>query len=179
MSSRLFESDLLTQRLHLRKPKVSDYLFQFDFLSKKDHFPYADYKVAESIQDVEDYFNRIMSYQMKSSLTWMICDRNDDLPMGTISAWNMDYEKNSIEFGYSLYPQHRGHGYMQEALQCVIDFCVDELHFTVLDIWTHKDNLASIALAKRLGFQFKGYIDEEAKFSKDKITYAMYQKVVN
>ena len=165
---------LETNRLILRLPKNLDYSYQFEYLKDKNNFPFADYKVAKSMDDVQTFFDKMFKHHLETSLFWMICDKTTDEALGTISTWNIDFDLNSIEFGYSLYPKNRGKGYMVEAIQAVMDYCNQELKFAVFDIWTHKGNIASIRLARRLGFQFKGYVDEPAKFSNETITYATY-----
>lgn len=175
--SNLKYRDLETMRLMLRFPKETDYQYQFEYLKDKNQFPYADYKVAKTMEDVDQFFERMLRDHLDTSLFWMITNKESDEPIGTISAWNVDFEKNSIEFGYSIYPQHRGKGYMSEAIEEVMRFCYEELHFNAFDIWTHKDNTESIRLARRLGFVFKGYVEEEAKHSEGSITYATYQLV--
>ncbi len=167
--------ELNTKRLILRAPKPSDYEHQFNYLKNPKNFEFADYKVAETKADVEVFFKRMFKDHLETSLFWMICDKKSDKPVGTLSAWNVDYEVNSIEFGYTIYPEHRGKGYMYEVLNKTIDFCYEELGFTVFDIWTDKNNKPSLGLAIKLGFKFSGFVDEAAKNTDTTITYATYQ----
>ncbi|XMB72862.1 GNAT family N-acetyltransferase [Mycoplasmatota bacterium WC30] len=167
--------DINTKRLLLRAPKPSDNVYQFNYMSNPKNFEFADYKIAKTKTDIEEFFKSMWRDHLKTSLFWMICDKNTDQPIGTLSAWNVDYEANSIEFGYSIYPKYREKGYMYEVLTKVVDFCYKELEFTVFDIWTDKANKPSIDLAIKLGFEFKGFVDEPAKNSNTIITYATYQ----
>ena len=66
---------------------------------------------------------------------------------------------------------------MIEVLKELIDYCHITLKFTLFDIWTHKDNVSSIRLARRLGFKFKGYVVESAHNFDGDIEYATYQLV--
>ena len=166
-----------TERLILRYPKQSDYEYQYHFLSDKSNFPYADYPVIKNQDDIKIFFEKMLQKQGETSLFWMICLKNEDIPIGTISAWNVDFEQNSIEFGYSIYPQFRGNGYMQETLLKLIEYCYAELNFNVFDIWTHKDNIPSIRLARKLGFIYKGFITEKAKNQEGNIIYATYRLI--
>jgi [ribosomal protein S5]-alanine N-acetyltransferase len=179
MSRKLVYRELYTKRLILRDVKQSDYQPQLEYLSDKANFPYADYKQLTTFHEVKQFFNKILEYQNKgSSLFWMICLRETDQPIGTVSAWNVDWNRNSIEFGYSIYPAFREHGYMSEALQAVMTYCNETLGFTILDIWTEEHNLPSQKLAEKLGFRFMGYEIEQAKHSPGDIKYAMYKKNV-
>lgn len=173
--TKLTYKELETTRLILRFPRQTDYLYEFEYLRDKNQFPYADYKIAKTMEDVDLFFNRMLKDHLITSLFWMICIKETDEPIGSISAWNVDFDKNSIEFGYSIYPKWRGKGLMTEAISEVIRFCHEDLRFTLFDIWTHKDNTESIRLARRLGFIFKGYMEEQAKNSDEMIQYATYQ----
>jgi len=175
--NKLTYQDIETERLLLRYPKKSDYSYQFEFLSDKANFPYADFKAIKNISELEGFYQGKFNHHLETSLFWMICDKKTDVPIGTFSAWNVDYEQNSIEFGFSLYPEHRGKGYMIEVLKELIDYCHTTLKFSLFDIWTHKDNIPSIRLARRLGFRFMGYVIEAAQNYDGDIEYATYQLV--
>lgn len=179
MSRKLVYKEIETERLILRYPKIKDYKYQLDFLSDKSNFPFADYKVIKTTAEVEAFFERMTENHLISTLYWVITNKETDEPMGSISAWNIDYEINSIEFGYSIYPNHRGKGYMKEALMAVMDFCVKDNKFSYLDIWTDKANLNSIKLAEALDFKFTGYVTEKAKNHEGDIIYATYRKSYN
>ncbi|MBN2876252.1 MAG: GNAT family N-acetyltransferase [Bacilli bacterium] len=174
MASRLKYKDLYTERLHLRLPRKEDYPYQIDYLSNKENFPYADYTVTEDESGIVVFFDRMMKGHLNTSLFWMITLLESDEPIGTVSAWNVDWDRNSIEFGYSLYPKHRKHGYMLEALSKVMNYCLTELMFTEIDIWTDEQNESSIELARRLGFEYRGIEEEQAKNSPNMIRYATF-----
>lgn len=175
---KLIYKNIETERLLLRYPKKSDYSYQFAFLSDKSNFPYADIKPIKEESELEAFFQHKLKHQLETSLFWMITDKETDIPVGTVSAWNVDYEQNSIEFGFSLYPENRGKGFMIEVLKEVINYCHETLKFTLFDIWTHKDNIPSIRLARRLGFKFMGYVKEAAQHSDGDIEYATYQLAI-
>lgn len=176
-----FYQEIETKRLLLRKPMKSDYIFQFNYQKDPANYPFADILTCRTMEEIEAFFNRMMEgIKTRDSLFWMIEHKKNSVPLGTISAWNIDVDKNSIEFGYSLYPNARGNGYMFETIKAVIEYCHTNLGFTVFDIWTNKDNYSSIKLAKNLGFVFTGFVEEQAKHTDTNIVYATYQiKYIN
>lgn len=177
--SRLRFRDIETEHLRLRLPRLSDYEYQFAFLKNKDNFPFADYAVANHPDDVARFFQKSFRGYLRTSLFWMIALKSSDEPIGTVAAWNVDWEAMSIEFGYSLYPKHRHLGYMREAIEAVLLYLYKEIGFRTFDIWTDKENQASINLALSLGFAFQGYVVEKAKNSPGSITYATYRLKVH
>lgn len=173
--SKLIYKELVSERLILRYPKKTDYVIQYEYLSKKSNFPYADYKVAKNMTDVEKYFNRMLREQLETSLYWMIVLKNTQEPIGSLSAWNVDFNEMTIEFGYSLYPKYRKNGYMQEAILLAIDFLKEENNFYKFDIWTDSRNKESIKLPEKLNFKYTGDCIEKAHFSEENINYRTYR----
>ena len=94
--NKLVYRDIQTERLLLRYPKKSDYPYQFEFLSNKKNFPYADFKIIKNIEELEGFYQNKFKGYLETSLFWMICDRKADIPVGTISAWNADFEYNAF-----------------------------------------------------------------------------------
>lgn len=171
-------SELNTKRLHLRLPTNSDYSYQFEYLKDSRNYPFVDNKVVGPFNDITSYFIRMFKGYLDTSLFWMICDRETDIPIGTVSAWNVNWDDMTIELGYSIYPKYRHNGYMKEALLTVITYLNKELEFNNFDIWTEKNNESSIKLAKSLTFNFVNFIefvDEEDQINPGVVTYATYR----
>lgn len=167
---------LKTERLRLRHPTIHDEPAQFEFMKDKRKFPYADYPVVSDISEVKNYFYAAIHHRKEDSLFWLIADLKSDSPMGALRAWNADFEANSIEFGYYLYPEFRGQGYLREALECVMDYCQHTLGFQSFIIWTQTHNLPAIRLARAMGFTEAGCVEEVAKHFPGTITYATFEK---
>lgn len=176
--SKLIYKELLTERLVLRYPKKSDYQAEFEFLSNKDNFPYADYFIAKHMDDVRSYFQRMLKNQLDTSLFWMISLKDTLEPIGTLSAWNVDFSEMTIEFGYSLFPKYRGKGYMQEAIKVAISFLKKSNHFYKFDIWTDSNNTESLKLPKKLGFCYTGDCIEKAHYSDQDIIYKTFRLII-
>jgi RimJ/RimL family protein N-acetyltransferase len=58
-----------------------------------------------------------------------------------------------VEIGWWVFQQYRGHGYAVEAAAALIDYSFGVLHLRRLLAFTSTDNLASIALIRRLGMR--------------------------
>ena len=173
--SKLIYKELRSKRLILRLPIETDFNAHYEYLKNPLNYPFADYKIAKSLTDVHDFFEKMLKEQLINSLFWMIAIKESNEPIGTISAWNVNWDEMTIEFGYSLYPNYRGFGYMKEAIQKVIDFLEKENNFKLFDIWTDKKNITSLKLAESLGFKHLGYEVEKAHNSERNIEYATYR----
>ncbi len=171
-----FYQNLSTDRLILRLPKRSDIKPIYNYQKDKRNYPFADLYSFKNIKEAEDFLDSIVLKIKKHDLLfWVIEDKKNKTPVGTLSAWNIDIEKNSIEFGYHVFPEFRGKGYMVEAIRQAMKYLHHELGFAVFDIWTDKDNIPSIKIAKKLDFKFTGYVEEKAHHSDTIITYATHQ----
>jgi ribosomal-protein-alanine N-acetyltransferase len=93
-------------------------------------------------------------------LKWAITLPADDKLIGSISLFHPDFTHRRAEIGYALGRAHWGNGYMQEALEAVLNyaFAVLKLHRIEADV--DPRNAASVRTLERLGFQREGYLRE-------------------
>lgn len=89
----------------------------------------------------------------KKWLYWAICKKEHPKLIGTICIWNFSADQTTAEIGYELTPAHQGQGFMNEALQCVIDYSFSHMHLKSIEAFTHKDNSSSIRLLLKNHFQ--------------------------
>ena len=79
--------------------------------------------------------------------------------IGTICLWNLNLEKASADLGYELSPLHQKRGYMNEALQKVLQYA-DQVAFQRLEAYTHAENSPSIHLLEQNQFVHSKTIQE-------------------
>ena len=70
------------------------------------------------------------------------------------ARWNKAWH-NCI-LGYEIDPSYQCRGLMREALACIIEYGFNEMQLHRIHAEIHRDNLASLHLIQRLGFQFEG-----------------------
>jgi len=68
-----------------------------------------------------------------------------------------------VELAFHLLPDHWGRGYATEACAAVIEWCVGYWPSCAIEAFVDDDNLASIRLAKRLGFEETSILRDGAK----------------
>lgn len=73
-------------------------------------------------------------------------------PIGTICLWNFNLDRSCAEFGFELFPEYQGKGYMSEALQQLLDVSRRQLGLSRVEAWTHPENLPAQRLLGRFGF---------------------------
>lgn len=79
---------------------------------------------------------------------------------GTVVGW-VDYDRNGhdwlapdeVNLGYTLFPDHRHHGYASRAVQLLMHHLSRATSFRTASLLIDPGNRASLALGERLGFQ--------------------------
>jgi RimJ/RimL family protein N-acetyltransferase len=82
---------------------------------------------------------------------WCISSRTTGDFLGLVLLLYTD-DRTEVEFGYRLLPRFWGQGYATEAGLAVVNHAFVDLGLTALCAIIHPDNLASSAVAEKLGF---------------------------
>jgi RimJ/RimL family protein N-acetyltransferase len=78
--------------------------------------------------------------------------REDDAFLGRSGLRHWP-EFDEVEVGWSFYPRFWGHGYATEAGRASLDFGIAELDVPYITAMIQPENLASVAVAERLGMR--------------------------
>ena len=62
----------------------------------------------------------------------------------------------SIQFNYAIDDRYKGNGYMTEALECVKNFCLEELKVNRLYGGCEINNIASKKVMEKCNFNYEG-----------------------
>lgn len=95
------------------------------------------------------------------ALYWVIALQENDQLIGTICLWNFNIEEDTAEIGYELLPDFQGKGFMQEALQAVIDYACKTLQLKTITAFTVFENIPSIKLLQKNNFVWASQDSEE------------------
>jgi len=153
---------LTTERLALRKISPNDdqavYLQRSSPVVNKyiARIPVAD------ITEAQAWIARINNnVDLGLSINWAITLKDSGTFIGLICLWNFSDDRTIAETGYELSPDYHGKGYMNEALQCVMNYGFSELNLATITAYTHRENNNSLLLLKKNGFIWnEGAIDE-------------------
>jgi RimJ/RimL family protein N-acetyltransferase len=84
-----------------------------------------------------------------------IVDGEDRL-LGTVALMEIDAADGYAEMGYWLAAEARGRGVASGAVALLRDWAAAELGLTVLEILVHRDNVPSLGVPLRAGFERTG-----------------------
>lgn len=82
----------------------------------------------------------------------LVC--RDDTALGNVTLTSVNRVRGYVS--YWLLPEHRGQGYMTEALSLVLDYAFETLGLARVGAWVVEFNDDSRALLERLGFVHEG-----------------------
>jgi len=158
---KLFEYPALqTERLLLRPLVPDDLEFVFNHFSSEavnkyltDDDPVQTYEQAKEIVDF---------YQGSGNLhnRWVLERKEDKRSIGTCGFHRWDKRCSRAEVGYDLSEAFWGQGYMREAMKATLKFGFEEMALNRVEAFVDVENMASLKLMKRLGFQREGVLRE-------------------
>lgn len=164
---------LNSDRLILKALSEEDIPALYSYFSNESNFPFVQMIVYKTLEDVKDYLLRMQAGIAAGKwYLWGIYLNTDSTLIGTISLWNFSEDRLTAEFGYGLFPEFRGQGYMGEAIKTCMDFAFNDLQMKRLEAYTQKNNLPSIAVLEKLGYRYESSVIEEGE---EMVIYAVVQ----
>lgn len=144
---------LITERLILRKISMDDdkaiYLQRSNAIVNK----YIVRTPPADITETQAWITRInKSVDEGQNVNWAITLKDSRTFIGLICLWNFSEDRTIAETGYELNPDYHGQGYMNEALNCILNYGFTNLKLAMIEAFTQKGNTNSIALLKKNGF---------------------------
>ena len=106
-------------------------------------------KAASLISEIQE------SWQRRAILKWGIARRSDDLLIGSLTLFNLDFTHRRAEIGYALGREFWGVGYMHEALTALLGYAFEtlDLHRLEADVDPQRrfhQNFARFGFQRRL-----------------------------
>lgn len=165
-------SFLESDRLYLRPVTYADASAFFEIVSDAQELSFIFPAVATKFES--DYL--LTHAFLKNPLgCWVICLKNQDQMIGFIKFENVTLSDGKSELGYFLRSDYRGKGYMTEAVRLVASRAMSQLGLESLYIVTHRENLASQAVAKATSFVFKKSFKGSDRYTHKMREYCEYQ----
>jgi ribosomal-protein-alanine N-acetyltransferase len=142
---------LITERLTLRQPVMSDAQEIFTLRSDSEINKYLDRQVSNTIEDARDFIHKVT--HNIDSLYWAITLSSKNILVGTICLYGFSDEESKCEIGYELLTNFQGQGIMKEAAEKVIDYAFNTIKVQKIEAFLHRDNHSSIKLMDKLSFR--------------------------
>jgi len=161
----VFSPELETRRLALANMKPEHQGFVHRHFSNTDVSRYL--VDAAPVRTLADAGEIIAFYEDPESTLrnrWVLIDKSDRQPVGTIGFHRFDEPNRRIEVGYDLSPTRWGSGLMSEAMTAVLDHAFTGLDLYRVEAYVHVGNHRSTALLERHRFEREGTIRAQYLF---------------
>ena len=161
--------ELETERLILRKPKKNDWKDIVDGVGEYDvskmllKIPYPYVK-----KDAEDFIKRTLKKwrkKIKDDFLFLIELKSEKKVIGAIGIHKIDMFSRTGTTGSWINKKYWRNGYMTEAKIAVNDFAFNKLKLRRLNSVVYKDNIASNATQRKMGYKLEGL---QRKYEKSK-----------
>ncbi len=151
-----------TPRLRLRAPLAGDASFIYRLRALEEVNKFLNGFRHQTKQESRDHIWKVSEgNEAGVSYYWMLTLIQGVPLMGTICLWNFSPDQKTAELGYVLDPAFQKKGYMQEAVEAVLQFGFDTLQLECIRAYTHPFHEASIHLLTRHQFIQKPHVSEE------------------
>lgn len=150
---------LTTERLVLRHLVPEDAPFLVELLNDPDFLRYIGDRGVRNTHDALRYLELGpgASYAKNGYGLYMTALREGDTPLGMCGLVKRDFLPHA-DLGFAFMKEHRGHGYAAEAAAATLEHARRDFGMSTLAAITTQDNAPSIALLKKLGFEWKGHV---------------------
>ena len=165
---------LETDRLYLRKMKVSDFSDMYEYARLESVTRYLLWREHPDKAYTKDYLSYIQSkYRAGEFFDWAVVHKESGKMIGTCGFASLDFENNSAEIGYVLNPEFWGKGYATEAVKKVIEFGFYDLNLHRIEARYIVGNEKSRRVMEKCGMFFEG-VHVSSLFVKDKYVSVGY-----
>lgn len=153
---------LYTERLQLRKLKMSDAAAMFAMRSHPTAHQYLEKAPPKNITEVEEKIKEINQVMENNGwVFWVISLKNQSNLIGTIGLWNVSIAEEKADLGYEMHHDYQRKGLMQEALVAVLKYGFEQMECEKIEAMTHQDNLNSTKLLRRNNFTIKNVAEAD------------------
>lgn len=150
---------LETDRVRLRKLKLTDAPSMFSYFSKDEVTKYYDLDTFISVKQAEELIERLLyRYEMRKQIRWAIVLKETDQLIGTCGFHAIEEEHWKAEIGYELHPDFWGKGIMTEVIQAAIQYGFNEIGLNRIEAFYDPENISSARVLEKNGFIYEGLL---------------------
>ena len=138
----------------------------------KRYFPITVSK-TNTLEEVKKYLLEFSGKMGKKQL-YPFGLFHDSALMAVVLVKNIDWRVPKCELGYYIDQAHEGKGIMTVLVNNTITYCFDELKIKKIFLRISPENLASIKIAEKTGFEKEGLLRKEFKIETGELVDVLY-----
>lgn len=160
---------LKTERLCLRRLRLSDDTAVFQFRSDPRVGRYLNRPLEENLDGCRDFIQNINEgIDNREWMYWGLALQDNDYVIGTVCLWNLSVAHSRAEVGFELHPDFQRQGFMHEAVTEVLAYSFNQIGVKNIEACFHPLNQGSRKLLERHGFQFARTLSGNEQLSRGK-----------
>ncbi|TCZ80761.1 N-acetyltransferase [Paenibacillus albiflavus] len=163
-------TELHTERLYLRKMKVSDSSSLFKIWSDPDVTKFMNVSYFTNENQAKEMINLFDDLSRDSkAIRFSIINKESNEIIGSCGYNSFDFENEKAEIGYDIAKSFWGRGYASEAICSLLDHAFSSLKLNRIEAKVDPENVNSIKLLQKHNFTFEGTLRQyervEGKFN--------------
>ena len=156
---RLYNPSLETERLILRKLRISDDRDIFEYAKVPEVSRYVTREPHKSIEDARAFINWNLERYNKGEIgEWAIELKETGRVIGSIGFVELDKVNFCGTVGYALSKEYWGKGIMTEAVKRIIRFAFEEMGLNRVEAVHIPENEASGRVMQKAGMLYEGLL---------------------
>ena len=158
MSQNIFDNELMTSRLLLRRLRSSDDKDMYEYTGNHEVTQYLEWKAHTNIDQTKKFIRQVINgYETDNrSYLWAIELINEKKLIGVIRLYDYSPVNKRAEISYILNPGYQGNGYMLESIKIVLNFCFESLDIKRIQAKCVSKHNASVKIMKKAGMLYEG-----------------------
>ena len=156
--------ELVTERLRLRAPRISDYPVYAGFA--RDDRGIGVRRGETDLEAWNDFCQLVASWPLRGFGPWTFEPRDGGDPLG-LATLDHEFGDPEPEVGWLVIPEAEGRGYATEGARAALGHAFGALGFATIVSYVNRENPGSARVAERLG----GRRDPEAEAALDGGTF--------
>ncbi|WP_066757666.1 GNAT family N-acetyltransferase [Crocinitomix algicola] len=147
---------LTGDKIYLRtiEPEDADALYAWE--NDPENWRVSNTIVPFSKNLIKQYVNQAQDLFQLQQIRFIICELNQNLPVGTVDLFEFDPFNQRAGVGVLIQKEFRGNGYAFESLELLADYAVNNVGIRNLHASVMGGNTNSLKLFEKAGYKMIG-----------------------
>lgn len=174
----MLTTELHTERLHLRKMKVSDSPSLFEIWSDPEVTKFMNIDSFTDENQAKDMIKLLDEFSLDNkAIRFSIIEMESNEIIGSCGFNSLDFENEKAEIGYDIARAFWGRGYASEAISALLDYAFSTLKLNRIEAKVEPENVNSVKVLRKLNFMFEGTLRRYERVNGKFIDLNMYSKL--
>ncbi|WP_449599427.1 GNAT family N-acetyltransferase [Paenibacillus sp. Marseille-Q9583] len=175
----MLTTELHTERLHLRKMKVSDSPCLLKIWSDPEVTKFMNIGNFTDENQAKDMIKLLDEFSLDNkAIRFSIIEMESNEIIGSCGFNSLDFENEKAEIGYDIARAFWGSGYASEAISALLDYAFSTLKLNRIEAKVEPENVNSVKVLQKLNFMFEGTLRRYERVNGKFININMYSKLI-